>query len=249
MRYFLLSLTLCLAACKKSPGSVAQAAKTTVTMEARIAAAPTSDSSRTIEEELEHMPEATPGREKVIAHLAEVKKHEESPATRKAPARKKQKAVLKSDYSALDGNVELKSGIVNFRGRVVDSDDIQADFEELIKALKGKYAASEIVVSFHEPDTVSVYRYPTVAIRVIFVGNTGKDIKIGREIARTVYVFSYPLLKKAVRLDVCNKPRSDWAEKFSYSYMIPPGTDPDAYSAYLFSKDPDSLMKDKRWVR
>jgi len=134
-------------------------------------------------------------------------------------------------------------------GDEISSDGFEADFEKLLGALKKKYGASEIDVTFHDPDGVNAYRYPTVAITVIFPGNAGKDIKAGREIARAVYLFGYPPLKKSVWLDVWNRPQSDRAEEFFYSYMIPPGTDPDAYSAYLFSKDQVSRMKNKRWVR
>ena len=84
---------------------------------------------------------------------------------------------------------------------------------------------------------------------MIFIGNTGKDSKIGREIARTIYIFSYPVTKKAVWVDVWHKPQKDWNEKFSYSYMLLPGTNPDMPNDSLFSRDQDALMKDKRWVK
>lgn len=253
IKYILLSLVLFLSACNQSAESIAPGPADVAKMEARISAALTSNSSKTIEEKLKHMPEGTPGREKVVVRLTEVKKSEEADAEKgriaAAAAQKKQEAVVRGHYTALNGEVDSKNGIVSFRGYGITADNIKGHFQKLIDALISKYGASEIEVQYQEPDGLSVYKYPTLAISVIFIGDTGKDSKIGREIARSIYVFSYPAIKKAVWLDVWNKPQRDWNEKFSYSYMILPGTNPDEPKDYLFSRDQNALMKDPRWVK
>lgn len=88
-----------------------------VTMEEQISAALGNQNSKTIEYKLSLIPEGTPGRDKVVAHLSRVKKREAADAKKQAAARTANTAAARRAYAEklrekfLDDGMDIKVSV------------------------------------------------------------------------------------------------------------------------------------------
>jgi len=131
--------------------------------------------------------------------------------------------------------------------------NVRKHLRDLLEALLKERWALEAETSETNPAQINYLRYPDLGVNVIMPGwlldpaqNRELWDEAARGIARAVYKLTYPVMKRAVSVDVYQRPKKGWAEQFYCEVLIPPGANLNRKGSILYTRDFSKVPQNDR---
>jgi len=146
-----------------------------------------------------------------------------------------------SHHTALDGDLDSTDTKVEFRGFQITKTNLDLHLQALMDTLAKNHSLETLTVKRIEPNIYNTLKRGEFYVQAIALGYLSSDAhqrdEAAKDIARTIYLMTYPIEHRTVTVDMFLRPKDGWNEKFDSQTSIRRGADIDNPSAILFTRD------------